>query len=516
MKKLLAIILVVLMSVSILFVTACEKNQGENSSETRQSSSEEESSTRRRGDTVDNSGEGNNGGNTGNDNPGNNTGNDNTNNSGNNGNNGNNGGNTGNNGGNTGNNGGNNFQPTTGSYVYGNYPYSYTTNVTTVTFDLTLPYTFVDTYIIDLPAPTLNGTFYDSLVDAEDSYNALSASDKGMVANYARLQEARTAYDDMAKQEAISLINELIDPSMDNLTTFANAENKIKNLLNKMTSTSGVSNLSTYNSKVQNSQSIIVSAFNDAVSQIATFEYSNDYKAKLDNASSIYQIVLNANLQGQVTSQKTTLDNRVADWSNRVIAGGLEDILAQLPGVNNITENDKATLKALRKSYRMLTDAQKAILPAETTNLYNAYVDKAQSLWPEYICYTPSGAGGDSYFKVVKSNDSSSTLGGTDRGSSCPGLFEGETLTSASKFKPDRYIKFTTTGATILTIIANCKDDEAGGTITASLNGSAVGTATVTYQSPENTEYQISLPNAGTYTLSSSSDSVLLFALCVN
>ncbi len=514
MKKLLAIILVVLMSVSVMLFTACEKNEGDNSSnQGRQSSSEEESSTRKRGDGATSSGDTTStssidGGNAGN--------------SGNGG-----GGGTSSNGGggySSSIGGGNysSYQPSAGSYVYGAYPYSYSTSITQVTFDLTKEYTFVDNYIMELPAPSLNGTFYDSLVDAEDAYNALSASDKGMVANYSRLVEARTAYDDMASQEATSLINELIDPSMENLTQFANQKDKIQALLDKMSSNSGVSNLSTYNTKVSNSQSIIVTAFKNAVSEIATFEYSNDYKTKLDNASSVYNIVTNANLQSQVTSEKTTLDNRIADWNNRVIAGGLEEILAELPGVDNLTENDKATIKALRKSYRMLTDAQKAILPAETTNLYNAYVNKAQTLWPEYIWYineSTYGGSPDGFFVTYKdtAGTKASNLGSTGDGANAPGVFEGETLTDGAKFKTDRYIHFTTTTSSIVTIVANFKDDGQSGDVVALLNGTTeVARVTVTKQDPSKTEYTLSLPNPGKYVLQSTNGVLLLFAVCVN
>ncbi len=530
MKKLLAIILVVLMSVSVLVFTACNNNTGENSSsETRQSSSEDESSTRRRGDSVSTSQGGNDGsssslddngestsssndGNGGGDNGGGgNTGNDN---------NGGNGGNNENDGGNDGSS--SNYQPPSGSNVYGNYPYSYTTNVTSVAFDLTLSYTYVDFYIIDLPSPSLNGLFYDSLVDAEDAYNALSASDKGMVANYARLQEARRAYDDMASQEAISLINEMSEPSLDNLSQFASEKAKVQNLLDKMSSTSSVSNLSSYNTKVQNSSTIVINEFSNAVSAISSFEYSTEYKQKLDNADNVYQIVLSVGLQNQVTSQKATLDNMKATWNNRVIAGGIDDLLAELSGVDNLTENDKGTISSLRKAYRKLTAEQLATLPAETISLYNAYIAKAQTMWPEYTWYvsedTKSGST-DGFFTVYKDTirKEKGTLGSGSISENFYGMFDGETCSVGRKFSLERYIHFTTSSTMVLRVIANIKPTQGSGDLILHLEGTGeISRITISNQPKENTEYTFTLATAGNYYLTSTNKELFLYVLCIN
>ncbi len=492
MKKLLAIILVVLMSVSVMLFTACNKDQGENSSsQGRQSSNEEESSTRKRGDgassSIDvSSTSSNDGGNAQTSGNGNNGG-------------------SGGNSSNDGNINSSNYQPPTGSYVYGTYPYSYSTSIVQVTFDITKEYTFVDNYIMELPVPSLNGTFYDSLVDAEDSYNALSASDKGMVANYSRLVEARTAYDDMATQEAISLINEMSDPSLDNLAEFANQKAKIQKLLDGVSSTSGVTNLSTYNQKVSSLQSVVVNAFKDSVSQIATFENSNDYKAKLENASSIYQIVVDSGFESQVTNEKAVLDERINQWNTREIEGNVSELMASLPSPSSITLSDKAVIRALRTAY----SKEKNTLSSDQVAIYNQYDQKAEELWPTHLyVIDEDNRSGNDYYTIEERSE----LGSDSNSENCPGMLDGVSFPRGAVVNAP--ITFSTNYPVYLTFVCNVSQG-ATGNIEIKSGSTIVQTVSITNQSPQNTAYTVYLSQAGSYSINASGQRVYIYAIRV-
>ncbi len=540
MKKLLAIILVVLMSATVLFVTACNKNEGETSSTgTRQSSSEEESSTRRRGDTVSSSEDdgnasssqdggnggggntGNNGGNTGNDggntgnnggntgNSGGNTGNNGGNTGNNGGNTGNNGGNTGNNGGNTGNNGGNNYQPTTGSYVYGNYPYSYSTDVTNVMFDLTLAYTFVDTYIVDLGTPTLNGTFYDSLVDAEDAYNALSASDKGMVANYARLQEARAAYDDMAKQEAISLINELSEPDANNLTAFDKEAQKIQYLLSRMRSTSGVSNLASYNTKVDASKLVAVNAFKDAISQLGAFEYTQAFKNKLDDCNALYQAI-SADKKGSVTSEKSTLDNMLTRYNDTGVVNDFMALYNQLPEVAGVNASTKSNIENCNKAYGSLTTSQINLLSnaSAISSKLSSLMAEVERQFPSYAfirsCETNKNLKSKSFDNGMAITHSLSTSSG-----STSFVYKGTTLKDAWTVEGTKTISLTGVPYGGKLIIYAMPYDSKPASIKVSGSGFDSGAVSL-----DGSVIEIQIPAGGSYTIASAEGKIKYYG-CV-
>ncbi len=513
MKKLLAIILVVLMSVSVMLFTACNKDQGDASSSSapgRQSSSEEESSTRRRGDGASSSSIGGNStsngsstednssslenGNSSQENPNTSSSAQNPTNSS-----------------SQGDGTSSSYQPSSGSNVYGTYPYSYSTSVKDVAFDINLEYTFVDNYILSLEKPSLNGTFYDALVDAEDAYNALSASDKGMVANYSRLVEARTAYDDMASQEATSLINQMSEPSLDNLSQFASEKAKIQFLLDKMSSTSSVSNLSSYNTKVQNSSAIVINEFSNAVSAISSFEYSPEYKQKLDNADNVYQIVLSVGLENQVTSQKTTLDSMKIKYDNRGAAVAWETKLNSLPAVNSITADNKSTIKSLKIEYNTMAEAVKNEVSSTGYSTLQTYLTKMNELWPQKILYliNDNRAGNEDFVFASK-------FGTTSDDEKSPGMYEGQLLTEGTKFKIANSVTFKTNDAAVLTVVANIKNNKSPGNFTVSLNGTIIETVEVTYkEGGVDTEYVVSLPSNGTYVLNSTNDDLLIFLLCV-
>ncbi len=519
MKKLLAIILVVLMSVSVMLFTACEKNQGETSSSgpTRQSSSEEESSTRRRGDgasssssNVDNTSSSIGGGNnpttsSGGNNPTTSSG-------------GNGGGASssssygGGNAGNSSSIGGGNYssyQPASGSYVYGTYPYAYTTSVTNVAFDLTLEYTFVDNYIMELPSPSLNGTFYDSLIDAEDAYNALSASDKGMVANYSRLLEARTAYDDMARQEAIYLIDNLGEPDANNLTAFDKEASKIQNLLDNMTSTSGVTNLSSYNTKVESSKLVSVNAFKDAVSQLGAFEYTQAYKNKLDNCDSIYNTI-SADKRGSVSSEKATLDSMKTRYSDTGVVNEFMALYEQLPAVSGVNATTKTSIENCNKAYENLTATQIQLLPnasAVSSNLL-ALMAEVERQFPVYAfirsCETNTNLKSKTFDNGMVISHSLST---TSNSSSF--AYKGTSLTLGWTLEGSKTI--TMTGVPYggkLTLYATSYDSKAAAI---KVTGSGFDSGSIDLNG---SVIEIQLPSAGSYTIAAASGKIKYYG-CV-
>ena len=427
--------------------------------------------------------------------------------------------------------GGNSSQstaPTSNEYTYGNYDYTYSNTPVSVEYVYgdkvaeadALIYLFVTS---DYKKPVLTENFYNALVGLESQYNALTATQKGQVQNASLLFEARAAYEWMACNEAETLIGELPDPTLDNITDFGTKAAAIASLVETVTDISPIKNYATYQSKVESSSVLLVDAFNDAVAAIATFEYSAEYKAKLDYAAAVYAI-MNDTQKSRVATNYSTLSSMQTKYANRDAAQVFADALAAIADENNLTDADKATVKELKKQFKNLTEAVVNEIPAAAMTKYNTMVKTANTLWPEYyINFMTDPAGGNEYFKVYKSDGGVGELGGTSDGENYPAEYDGDSLTKAYKFKTDRYIIIETDAPAVLTIVANYKKGSGditvkSGTLSFNSSNKASFTAgdfstsfTVSMGSGEDTNYVVNLPAAGTYQLSSGDSNVMVY-----
>ncbi len=499
MKKILAIILVLMLAFSMLLITACNKDDTADL-DPNASSTQETTSTRQRGDaagsgttptSIDTPTS------TGGNNP---TSSDDS-------------------------SGGNSSQTPSqgGEHKYGNYDYTYQNTVTMPSemvseagkFDM-----LICLFSEDFTKPQLTDAFYSALVDYENRYNKLSATDKGAVKNYPFLQEARKAYNNMAKQECEKIISELPDATISNLTEFAILANAAGKLITNLgNDANSIPNKNIYDNKVKAADSLLIDTFNQKVTALQVFEYTAEYKTKLDDADTIYQL-MNASQQSRVSASYSTLTSLRTRYADAAVAYSFVDTVNSLPDVNSLKDTDQAIIKQLKKTYNKMTDAEKAEVPAETKTKYDTYVAKAQELWPEYVykCYEERSLV-DGFFKP--DGGSKFSTAGRDE---YPCNYDGTTYTNCVKFKSDRSITFTTTKPGVLTVYANVRDKDVkdkDGTehpcdIILSLNGKEVHRESIKPDATgDNCEYTFPCNEVGTYTLTCNgrNDGAILYIL---
>jgi|GEM_PF-3278628 len=412
---------------------------------------------------------------------------------------------------------------------YSDYDYTFENQPVRVEFDIneTDPVKILDSYIYifstDYAKPVLTNEYYSSLAAYESSYKALSATQQGQLKNRAFLLESRWAFDNMASAEAAKLIQDLPDPTLDNITEFGAQYTRIEVLVVKISDTSKIVNFSAYQAKVSASSVLLTDAFAEAVAAIATFEYSAAYKQKLDYASSLYSLMNDAQ-KNQSSANYSTLTGMQAKYASASVAYSFADTVNALPALDALTDTDQAVIKQLKAAYHKMSAAEQAEIPADVKTKYDNYVSKAAELWPEYyINFMVDGPSGNEYFKVYKSDGGTGDLGKTDDGPKCPGYYDGDTFTKACKFKTDRYVIIQTDAPCVLTIVANIKSGSGNlvvkqGTLSFNSSGKASFSAgsfnetkTVNTATNENTNYTFKLPSAGLFQISSSNSDVLVF-----
>ncbi len=385
---------------------------------------------------------------------------------------------------------------------YENYDYTYQNTVTMPSemvseagkFDM-----LICLFAEDFTKPQLTDAFYSALVDYESRYNKLSAVDKGTVKNYPFLQEARKAYNDMAKQECEKRISALPDASIDNLTDFGTQTKAIEKLLaNLGNEANNIPNKNIYDNKVAKADSLLIDTFNQKVTALQAFEYTAEYKAKLDDADAIYSL-MNTSQQSRVSASYSTLSTLKTKYADAAVAYSFVDTVNSLPDVNSLTDTDQAIIKQLKKTYNKMTDAEKAEIPAETKTKYEAYVAKAQQLWPEnvFYCYDERKTG-NSLFTF---NGGVNTAGRADY----PCNYNGTTYTKCIKFKTSNTVTFTTTKAGVLTAYVNVrnKSSEYPCDLILSLNGTEIQREALQPDTTgDNCEYTFPCNEPGNYTLS--------------
>ncbi len=476
MKKILAIILVLMLAFSMLLATACNNNTADTDIETSSTTPEETSSGRKRGSgagsgttTSPITNSSNAGTPTSSDDDPNNSSAD---------------------------------TPASSDDDDDYNDYSYTASVTNPTETISKAGEFdglIYAFAQDFTRPSLDDDFYDTLVSYETMYNALPATDKGLVQNYKFLLEARTAYNSMAKKRCEKLINNLPDATIDNLTDFGTQAKEIEKFLGHLGGeANSIPNKNIYDEKVKAADSLLVDTFNQKVSALQTFEFTAEYKAKLDDAYVIYGL-MNASQQSKVATSHSTLDSLNIRYANAAVAYSFVDTVNSLPDVNSLKDTDQAIIKQLKKTYYKMTDTQKAEIPAATQAKYEAYVAKAQELWPEnvFYCYDERKTG-NSLFKF---NGSINTAGRDEY----PCNYNNATYTKCIKFKSSNTVTFTTTKAGVLTAYINVrnKSSEYPCDLILSLNGTEIQREALQPDTTgDNCEYTFPCNEPGNYTLS--------------
>ena len=329
--------------------------------------------------------------------------------------------------------------------------------------------------------------------------------------------------DKLLKAQAEYLIENLTVPedlSQATLTNFGAQITAINKALGRITNANAISNLADYETKKSQAEDVIAGAFDTAVAALEPFEFSEEYKAKLDDAFALYEIVKANDLTARAATSYATLTQKLQQYNDHASSLGFIDLLATLPDdASTITDADKASIINLQKTYNKMTAGEKAELPDEAVNKFNALVQEMRSRgWEAKVCNLGQNPGGDDFFKVYKTDTkkSVSSLGQTSNGEDYPAVYDDEEYHLASKHKTDRIIEFTTANAGVLTIAANNKGSDASFTITGPDGYSQTVTVTAHDKNvTEGTEYVLELPSAGTYTIRSNAE-YLIFVIAFN
>ena len=154
------------------------------------------------------------------------------------------------------------------------------------------------------------------------------------------------------------------------------------------------------------------------ISAIGTVTYTDESKAKIDEARKAYDALTEAQkklvpaetlsvltaAEASYNSQKATAD---AETANKNAA---DAVIAKISAIGTVTYTDesKAKIDEARKAYDALTEAQKALVPAETLNLLTA-AETAYAKWTHSGIYTESSA----YYINVDSQSSPSDGNGS-------------------------------------------------------------------------------------------------------
>ena len=405
-------------------------------------------------------------------------------------------------GGQSGGSGGNSASASTNEeYSYGNYNYAYSNSAMEVEYIPGDKVSELDSDIyyfsMDYKKPVLTDSFHSALAFCEKEYNALSAAQRSQLRNAAFLFEARAAYDNMVKEEATSLISKLPDPTLENITQFGTLAAAIADLLETIADPSVVPDYQTYQNKLEASSTLLIDAFANAVAAIATFEYSSEYKGKLDYADSVYSI-MNDGQKAKVAANYSTLTSMQTKYANAAVAYSFADTVNSLPALDSLTDTDQAIIKQLKRAYNEMSATEQSEIPADVKTKYDRYVQKAAELWPEHV-YIIEGTPrrGDDVFKF--SNQFSSCTREDE-----PTIYEGRKITAGAKGNSGKTITFTTTKPSVLTIYANVRvKEENPCEIILSFNGTEVERQAVKNDpTGKNTEYTFSCDQVGTYVIS--------------
>ncbi len=252
-----------------------------------------------------------------------------------------------------------------GEHKYGSYDYTYQNAVTMPSemvseagkFDM-----LICLFAEDFTKPQLTDAFYSALVDYEDRYNKLSAVDKGAVKNYPFLQEARKAYNDMAKQECEKLISTLPDASTENIDEFSALAKAIEKLINNLGSeANSIPNKATYDNKVAQIDTIYINSFNQKVAEVKTFEYTPAYKAKLDNAMAFYN-ELSASQKSAVNTSYTELTDLILKYDDTGVVNAFNEVYSKLPAPSAVVKEDKTNIELARTMFNKMSNTQLLLL----------------------------------------------------------------------------------------------------------------------------------------------------------
>ncbi len=489
MKKFLAIILVLMLAFSMLLATACNNNTADTDIETSSTTPEETSSGRKRGEgagsdtTTSDLGTTPSGGDDPNISVGDEPGNDSQN------------------------------PPQENDFEFGKYDYSYSTSVTNPTettseagnFDM-LIYMFAQ----DFSSPSLSDEFYDALVSYESSYNALSATDKGLVQNYKFLFEARTAYNNMAKQECEKLISTLPDASIENLDEFSVQSNAIQKLINNLGSeANNISNKAIYEQKVAQIDSLFVESFNQKVAEVRTFEYTPAYKAKLDSALTFYNN-LTPSQKSSVNSSYLELSELITKYEDTGVVNAFNEVYNKLPAPSAVVKEDKTNIELARTMYNEMSNTQLELLGnyvAISQNLDNLKT-AINVLCPEFVWARSLESNKGSRTKTFQNSTLVYDFSGSSTNSgSAVFTYDGKSLTESFTFNANGSFKINNVpyGGKLVLYVTHYNSKLVNVTVSG-------GTYTETKELGVNEPLEFNIPSSGNYTISFS-DKVKVYAV---
>ena len=485
MKKLLVILLVVTMLFTVMLASACNNNSGQVDDSVEETSSiyEQSSSTRVRPSQFGS-------GSIDTDPPTSNTGSDNPPTSGTKPN-----------------------PPTSAGYMYGSYDYEYSTSVVEVN-DYSTNAKILDSllyvFISDYKQPTLNGNFYATLVDYENQYNALSATEKATVSNANILIEAREAYNNIAKLECEKLINELPDATSDNLIQFGAQAKAIQKLIDNLgIEANNIPNKAAYDQKVTKANSMQIDTFNKKVTELRTFEYTTAYKAKLDEVLDFYNNNLTAAQKSAVVSSYNELKSLITRYDDTGVINEFKEVYNKLPNASAVVKADKTNIELANTMFNKMTETQIQLLGDVTTISANlkSLKDAILAICPEYVWARTLAS--NKGLKLIPFANTSIVydMSSLSTGSGSPGFeIEGKPLTQALTLNAGGTfsVKGLPYGGKLTLYIADYSDKGNAVSITVS-GGSYTETINVTTGQP--TEFN--LPAGGDYTVSVSAKAKL-------
>ena len=222
---------------------------------------------------------------------------------------------------------------------------------------------------------------------ARTAYDALNAEQKALVGNYTALTDAEAAYAKLdannADKKAAAAVEETIkaigtveytEESKAKIDAARTAYDKLTETQQKL-----VSNIATLTAAEeeytrlkeaaeQDEEKKAISAVEEAITAIGTVEYTEECKAKIDEARMVYDQLTDAQKE-QVTNLEvlTAAEGAYAELkaaAEKEVISSVEDAISAI-GTVAYTEESKALIDAARTAYDALSDEQKE----QVTNL---------------------------------------------------------------------------------------------------------------------------------------------------
>ncbi len=125
-----------------------------------------------------------------------------------------------------------------------------------------------------------------------------------------------------------------------------------------------------FDALLESDNNVLIEQFKNLVAELPSFEYSQSFKEKLDEATLCYSKI-HDNLKASVSTQKSTLDELLAQYADYEAAENCTNALNSLPSA--ITDASVGKFKAAIKMFDNLTTAQAKLVSNETKTAVEKY-----------------------------------------------------------------------------------------------------------------------------------------------